>query len=109
MDTHYWKNDVQHHKMNQEWQQMTKTCMQLTQKFLNLFLTHIKSVKLSWDGHKLLKEWLNTLKIDKVNKEWWQNKYRFNGTTLNLHERDTYTHKDGKTGIGWTHTAGRII
>ena len=45
--------------------QLAKTCM-------NLFLAHIKLVKLYYDGHKLLNEWFQRLKIDSVDEEWLQ-------------------------------------
>ena len=37
-----------------------------------------------------------------------QNEYNLNATSPNQHERVCYTHKTGKTSIGWIHTAQRM-
>ena len=52
---------------------ITRILMQLAQTCMNLFLTHIKLVKPLHDEHTLLKESLNTVKIDKINSKWSQN------------------------------------
>ena len=87
---------------------MTKICMQLAQTCFNFFHTHIKQVNPLQDVHTLLKESLNTHKIDKIKSERSQ-------TDLNLHAAITKvlglvsdTHITDKTFIGWTQPAERM-
>ena len=73
----------------------------------NLFLTHIKQANLLQDLHTLLKESLNTFKIDKIKSERSQNDENLHAATIK-YLQTAYTHITGETFIGWTQTAERM-
>ena len=82
--------------------------MQLAQTCMSLFLTHIKLVKPVQDGHTLLKESIDTFKIDKIKSERSQNDYNLHVANINILEFACYTHITGKILPGWTQTAERM-
>ena len=75
---------------------------------MNLFLTHIKLVKLLQDGHTLLKESLNTFNIDKISSEWSQNDSNLYAPNIKVLELASYTHITGETLTGWRQITERM-
>ena len=117
METHGQKNELTHSKLTKSTQngyKMTKTCihkistisLQLAQTCMNLFLTHTKLLQ---DGDTLLKESLNTFKIDKIHLEWSQNDKNFHSATIKVLELASYTHVASEILTEWTQTAERMI
>ena len=79
-----------------------------TQTCFNLFLAHIKQVNLLLDVATLVKETLNTFKIDKIKAERSQNDYNLHAVTIKVLQTVSYTHITGETLIGRTQTAKRM-
>ena len=75
---------------------------------MNLFLTHIKPVKLICIGHTLLKESPNTFKIGKIHSEWSQNHQSFHVAKIKVLELPSYNHIAGEILTGWTQTEERM-
>ena len=82
--------------------------MELAQTCFNLFFTHIKQVNLLQDVHTLLKESLNTFKIDKIKSESSQNDSNLHAATIKILQPVSYTYIAGETLITWTQTAERM-
>ena len=82
--------------------------MQLAQTCINLFIIHIKLVKLLQDGHTLLKESLNTFKIVKINSEWSRNDQNIQTAAIKVLELAYYAHIAGEILNRWTQTAERM-
>ena len=87
---------------------MTKINMQQAQTCFDLFLTHIKQVKLLQDVHTLLTESLNTFKINKIKSERSRNDYNLHAANTKVLELVSYTRINGETLIGWSQTAERL-
>ena len=60
------------------------------------------------DVHKLLKETLNTFKIDKINLNVSQNDYNLHAANIKVLGIGSYTHITGENLIRWTQTTERI-